>query len=458
MGSYSTGWDGLLTGWAPVYYSDGSISNMVAGVDTQDVYIKQARDNTYTLMVVLLISIAVVLITSLVNLMLYQRKAKQAEAASEAKGSFLSRMSHEMRTPMNAIIGLCNMARQANDIASIHNYLDNINVASQHLLHVVDDVLDISKIESGKVELDFVPVSIHAEEAYFRQVITPQIDAKKQTYISVVGDDVPAAVFYDITHIRQIVFNLLSNAVKFTPVNGDIQLHIGLLEIKDGRCNLEWRVSDNGIGIDEENAKRLFQPFEQADKSTTRQYGGTGLGLAISKQLVEMMDGNIRVESVPGKGSTFIFNIWLKIADNADVAETSQAETYILDLSGRRFLVVEDYQINQLIAVDLLEGYGAQVDTALNGQEAVEAYLADPQKYDLIFMDIQMPVMDGYEATRRIRSSGTNRAPSIPIVAMTANVFKEDVDKALAAGMDGHVKKPFDTDEIERMIIRVLEM
>ncbi len=455
LGSYSEGWNGLVTAWAPVRYADGSPSNMLVGVDMQDVYIQAARENTYRMSVVLVVSMFVVLATCFICLMLYIRKVKQAQIASEAKSSFLSRMSHEMRTPMNAIIGLCGMARASGDLGQVQEYLANIDVSSQHLRHVIDDILDISKIESGKMTLEFLPVDLHRELAHIASIIRPQADAKGLAFALQVADDVPQAVCYDVIHTRQVVINLLSNAVKFTPSGGAVSLSIANLGVRDNRCNLEWRVKDNGIGIGADGQKRLFQSFEQADVSTTRKYGGSGLGLAISKQLVEMMDGQIRVESAPGRGSEFIFNIWLSIADPADVADDTD-DTGDLDLSGVRILLVEDGEINQMIVMDMMEHYGAEVDAVNNGLAGVDAFRENPGRYDLIFMDIQMPVMDGYEATRAIRAMDVPKAKNIPIIAMTANVFREDVERAFGAGMSGHVKKPFDEEEIRRNIVKAL--
>ncbi|MDL2290488.1 response regulator [Desulfovibrio sp. OttesenSCG-928-F20] len=459
LGDYSTGWDGLLTAWAPVRYSDGSLSNMVAGVDMQDVFIKEARSNRQALAVLLTVSLVVVLVVCLACMLMYMRKARQSNIASEAKSSFLSRMSHEMRTPMNAIIGLCAMASKSQDMGVIRDYLDNINTASHHLRHVIDDILDISKIESGKMKLSCAPASLRREVEYIKRIIKPQSEAQRQKFTICVDDAVPDWLVYDSTHLRQVVINLLSNAVKFTPEGGQIDLCVKLLENTNSRVNLEWRVRDTGIGIPPQHMGSLFAPFEQADASNTRKYGGTGLGLAISRQLVELMGGAIRVESEQGRGSEFIFNTWLDIAaPGTETAVDKRAENFdqALNLWGKRILLVEDSDINQMIAVAMLNDYGAEVNTANNGEEGLRAFEAAPDSYDLIFMDIQMPVMDGYEATRRIRASNLLRAGSIPIIAMTANVFKEDVDKAREAGMNGHVGKPLDVEQIRETVHRVL--
>ena len=458
LGSYSKGWDGLLTAWAPIYHRDGSRSNLVAGVDEQDVYIKAARNNANILATILLLSMIVVLVSCLGSLFLYRRKARQSQAASAAKSSFLSRMSHEMRTPLNAIMGLCGMAVETDDLEAVRGYIGNIDISSRHLKRVIDDVLDISKIESGKMSFEFTPIDLRDELNDLARIVHPQMELKNQNFAMNVGERVPQEVYYDTTRMRQILMNLLSNAMKFTQTGGRISLSVDLAGTADGKGNLEWRVSDNGIGLDDEGRERLFAPFEQGDTSTTRRYGGSGLGLAISKQLIEMMGGGIRVESELGEGSVFFFNTWLRIAAPGESEKVRQTATAGegLNLSGKRVLLVEDSEINQMIAANLLEKHGASVETADDGREGVQKFRDNPGRYDIIFMDMQMPVMDGYEATKSIRESGLPGAETVPIVAMTANVFKEDVDMAFRSGMNGHVGKPLDLEQIERVVNGIL--
>ena len=352
LGSYSEGWDGLLTAWAPMYYQDGRIANVVAGVDMHDVYIKAMRSNMRTMSAVLITALLAVLLSCLLCLRLYRYEARQAKIANEAKSMFLSQMSHEMRTPMNAIMGFCAMALEAKDGNDVKNYLNNINIASQHLRHVIDDVLDLSKIESGKMVLEFSAVNLRAELDYIFSLLRPQMDAQQHSFTLQVSPDVPEAVYCDNTHVRQVVINLLSNAVKFTPKNGTISLTVSVLNYENDICNLEWRVKDNGIGIDAEGRRRIFSAFEQIDASNTRKYGGTGLGLSIAKRLVEMMHGHIRVDSEPGRGSEFIFNLPMRLANPETVRKNKAltASTKDLDLSGKRILLVEDAEMNQLIA------------------------------------------------------------------------------------------------------------
>jgi signal transduction histidine kinase len=448
-----------LSAYAPVLDRDGRPTDILAGVDMRDDVAAAARTAATVLTVVLIVAAVIVLSAGGLAVILFRKKAMQAESASRAKSSFLSRMSHEMRTPMNAIMGLSRMAAETPDAAKKDEYLDNIAVASKHLRQVIDDVLDLSKIESGKARQELAEIDFFKEMAGVEQLIRPQVEMKGQTLSFRIDKSIPKIVIGDGTHLRQIVVNLLSNAVKFTPEKGTISLYAEMLSIDDERCLIEWRVKDSGIGMDEATLARLFQPFEQGDNSTTRRYGGTGLGLVISKQFIEMMEGTIRVESVKGKGSEFIFTIRLYLPGTVKAAALKRDDgPYTLpDLNGMNFLLVEDAELNRLIAVNLFEGYGAAVDTAKNGLDGYQKFCRNPDKYDIIFMDIQMPIMDGYEAAVKIRASGVKNAATVPIIAMTADVFKEDIEKALSAGMNEHVGKPFETEQIERAITRVLQ-
>jgi PAS domain S-box-containing protein len=512
-----------------------------------------------------------------------QRKAmeEQALSASRAKSAFLANMSHEIRTPMNAIIGMTTIGKTSADIERKDYCFSKIQDASTHLLGVINDILDMSKIEAGKFELS--PVEFNFEKTLQRavNVMGFRVDEKQQKFTVHIDKAIPKDLIADDQRLAQVITNLLGNAIKFTPEKGSIHLDTRFLG-EDDLCTIQISVSDTGIGISHEQQVRLFSSFEQAENSTTRRFGGTGLGLAISKSIVEMMGGKIRVKSEPGKGSTFIFTIkagkgtgkkqgllahginWdnlriLTVDDDPDILKyfkeimqeyevycdtaisgeeaikfvetkghyniyfvdwkmpgmdgiqladklkekTSTAgnsvvimitaaqwtaveeeakkagvdkflskplfpsmivdvineclgveqilneEKQVTDVfAGQRILLVEDVEINREIVLALLEPVQLKIECAENGLEAVRMFSESPQKYDMIFMDVQMPEMDGYEATRCIRSMDTLCAKTIPIIAMTANVFREDIERCLAAGMNSHVGKPLDFDEV----------
>jgi PAS domain S-box-containing protein len=520
---------------------------------------------------------------------------EQAEQSNLAKSSFLSRMSHEMRTPMNAIIGMTTIAQSSRDKEKMEYCLAKINEASVHLLGVINDILDMSKIEAGKFELSYSEFDFEKMLLRVTNVMNFRIDEKKQNLVIRVDQDVPKHIIADEQRLAQVLTNLLSNAGKFTPEEGTIILSVKKLAVKDNLDTLRVEVSDTGIGISPEQQSRLFSLFEQADGSIARKYGGTGLGLAISRSIVELMGGDIWVESVPGKGSTFIFEItvergmtpqtnhtntkvkWQKLRilavdDSPDVLEyfedfagtmgiscvvaSDGVEAYKIieaasdepfdlvfadwrmprmngiDLtrkikerfgqnivvimisatewetiaeeansagvdgfvpkplfssalvdcinthlektkvvlsetvedqsqgdqifSGLHILLAEDVEINREIVFSLLEDTGVTIDSAENGLRAVELFKANPLKYSIILMDIHMPEMDGFEATRRIRALDIERAKTVPIMAMTANVFREDIEKCLAVGMNDHLGKPIDVDELIKKLKQYL--
>jgi signal transduction histidine kinase/DNA-binding response OmpR family regulator len=507
----------------------------------------------------------------------------KSDIESRHKSAFLANMSHEIRTPMNAIIGMIRIGRSASDIERKDYCFSKIEGASHHLLGVINDILDMSKIEANKFEL--APIEFDLEKMLQRvvNVVNFRIDEKHQKLSIHIDREIPRMLIGDDQRIAQVITNLMGNAIKFTPENGSITLDARLGGIGNDICTLQISVSDTGIGIKPEQQKRIFDSFEQAESSTTRKYGGTGLGLAISKKIVEMMGGSIWVESIPGKGSTFSFTIqlergangkhallsddinknnlriltvdddpdiltyfldiaqgfgitcdaaisgekaldlinqkngyhiyfidwrmpdmdgiqlareikarisehpvvimisaaeWSVVAEEAKKAgvdkflskplfpstiaevineclgvdqkhvEKSQSEDIAGAFAGRRILLVEDVEINREIVLTLLEPTKLEVDCAENGAEAVRMFSEAPNRYDMIFMDIQMPVMDGYDATRHIRELETQDAKTIPIVAMTANVFKEDIERCLESGMNDHVGKPIDFDEV----------
>ena len=513
-----------------------------------------------------------------------------AEAASKAKSSFLSNMSHEIRTPMNAIIGMTTIGKLAQASSKKDDALDKIEGASKQLLGIINDILDISKIEADKFDLS--PVNFEFEKMLQKiaDIVNLRVDERRQKFFVRIGKDIPRVLNGDDQRLSQVIINLLSNAVKFTPEEGSIMLDSELVSEKNGMCRLLISVEDTGIGIAEDQQARLFKSFEQADAGTSRKYGGTGLGLSITKRIVELMNGDIWVESELGKGSKFIFTVLLKrgeeetkqtldenvnwenirifavdddpeireffvavseslgisctVAANAEEAaalleENDSYDIFFLDwmlpgmnggeiarhiktktnrksiiiifssadwsmledearsagadrflpkplfpsvivdainesmgirkreekeskkiysdsFSGHTILLAEDVEINREIVISLLEPAQLNIDCAENGKEALRMFSESSEKYDMIFMDVQMPEMDGYEATRKIRGLDFLRAKSIPIVAMTANVFREDIEKCLQAGMNGHIGKPISFDEVLKTLHKYL--
>jgi signal transduction histidine kinase/CheY-like chemotaxis protein len=395
---------------------------------------------------------------------------EQALQASRAKSDFLSNMSHEMRTPMNAIIGMTAIGKSADGKTETgmekKDYaFQKIEDASGHLLGVINDILDMSKIEANKLELS--PEEFDFQKMIRRtvDVINFRIEERKQRFSLNIDGNIPRVLFGDDQRLAQIITNLLSNAVKFTPEEGTITMDVLLLHKEEDACTVKVEVKDSGIGISKEQQKKLFASFQQAESGTSRKFGGTGLGLAISRRLVEMMGGTIGVESEAGAGSLFWFTVTMKETagdGNALLLEETSRHGEAADdnFEGCRILLAEDVEINREIVLAMLEPDRLKIDCAENGKSAVEKFNQNPDAYDMIFMDIQMPEVDGFEAARRIRALEKERQKAsggiprrIPIIAMTANVFKEDIENCLEAGMDGHTGKPLDFNEV-RLILR----
>ena len=406
-------------------------------------------------MVLVISVIGTALAAALMLILIRIDSAKEkADAESRQKSVFLANMSHEIRTPMNAIIGMTTIAEASDDIEQVRYCLKKIDTASKHLLGVINDVLDMSKIAADKLELSPVRFSFSKMLQKTVSIIDFRVDERKQRLCVVTDDAIPPVLVGDDQRISQVITNLLSNAVKFTADEGTITLETRFISEKDGVCCIRVSVSDTGIGISDEQQEHLFKSFEQADAGTSRRFGGTGLGLAISKRIVEMMGGRLWVESEIGKGSTFTFEIFLARDSEADsgglfgIDAEEQDNGRPDNFEGYSILLAEDVEINREIVIYLLEPTGISIDCAENGSQAVELFQESPEKYDLIFMDMQMPEMDGCEATRRIRALGIPAAAAIPIIAMTANAFREDAEKCFEAGMNAHLGKPLDTSAV----------
>jgi len=515
---------------------------------------------------------------------------EQAHSASKTKSDFLSNMSHEIRTPMNAIVGMTEIGKSSHILEKKDDAFSKIEGASKHLLSLINDILDMSKIEANKFELTNVSFNFEEMLKNIVNVVNFRVEECRQRFYVSIGESIPRTLIGDDQRLSQVITNLLGNAIKFTPEGGTIRLDSRIVSVENDTCCLQISVEDTGIGISDEQKSRLFRPFEQAEIDTTHKYGGTGLGLAISKRIVELMGGNIWVESEPEKGSKFIFYILLKyytqdnattldvrsiwnnlhilvadddpelleffavnaeawgiactvVSSGGEAIEALQKDTQydicflgweLPDMTGielaekirlkavdksiviisssidcsdvqdranasgiDRFLskplfpsavidkineclgirhtteqennlsqpddysdysiiLAEDIEINREIVLAILEPTSLNIECAENGLQAVELFAKTPERYDLIFMDIQMPVMDGYEATRSIRALEVPQAETIPIVAMTANAFREDVDKCLAAGMNGHIGKPLDFNEVMKQLRKYL--
>ena len=368
-----------------------------------------------------------------------------AEESSRTKSEFLSRISHEIRTPMNAIIGMTNLARNTDDTAKRNEYLEKSSAASRNLLRLMDDVLDISDLSDGKFKLDNAEFRFDAMLHNISGQMDYWLEKKRHTMSVDYDSSIPEVLMGDERRLSQVMENLLINACKFTPDKGSIRLKVFVKNIENENLTLQIDVCDNGIGIPKNKQEIIFTAFEQIDGGIDRKYDGAGVGLYLAKTIVEMMGGKIWVESEPGKGSKFSFTF------PAGIRKMESGEDIPVTFAGRTALLADDIEINREIVMAILEGTQLKFMCAENGLEAVEIFKSDPKNIDIILMDINMPEMDGVEATRRIRSCGAEGAV-VPIITITANTSQEELKRYFEAGMNDHIRKPTDSDEIKRKL------
>ncbi|MBQ9662600.1 MAG: amino acid permease [Oscillospiraceae bacterium] len=401
---------------------------------------------------------------------LVRRKHEEAERdkiraveSSLAKSQFLFNMSHDIRTPMNAIIGYTNLAMKEPASPEVHDYLKKIDASSKHLLELINDILEMSRIESGKIELEYLPTDLSAVFDGIRDLFSEQMKQKEMEFHVFTTQVQHPYVWCDRKNLNRILLNVLSNAYKFTPEGGDVSVSLWeTVSGESGYGSYEIRVKDSGIGMSREFADRMFNAFERERSSTVSGIEGTGLGLAITKSIVDLMGGTIEVLTAPGSGTEFVIRLKLRLAEAKDIPGTREEEEPAgektdVDFTKIRLLLVEDNPVNMEIAAMILEQMGFTVDKAENGKLAVDRVAAsEPGTYGAVLMDIQMPVMDGYTATREIRRLDDKALANIPIIAMTANAFAEDVKAAEEAGMNAHIAKPVDVNVMIKTLTRIL--
>ena len=378
-----------------------------------------------------------------------------AEESNQAKISFMSNMSHEIRTPMNAIIGIDSVALRDPDLPPhAREQFEKIDASARHLLELINDILDMSRIDSGRMEL--CPEVFSAAELLDQvcAMIRSQCDEKGLDFIARSEIGAEERFIGDAMKLRQVLINILGNAVKFTPVPGSVTFTAEKSAVYDDRQTLRFTIRDTGIGMGKDFLAHIFEPFSQEDGTRTSRYGGSGLGMSITKSIVDMMNGEIRAESKKGVGTTFTVVVTLKRAESAaPAAQSPETADGAASLAGRRVLIAEDMELNAEILTELLELEDVGADWAENGQLAVERFSGSPPgTYDAILMDIRMPVMDGLAAARAIRALDRPDAKTVPIVALTANAFEEDVQNSLQAGMNAHLAKPVDTEKLYELL------
>lgn len=396
-----------------------------------------------------------------------EQLAEAAQAANKSKTSFLFNMSHDIRTPMNAIIGFANLAQNAKcSTEQMHSYLSKILVASQHLLSLINDILEMSRIESGKITLEPAPTSWNEMLQELQTIMQEQIESKKQSFTISIAPLTHDYVMIDKLRMEQVLVNLVSNASKYTPERGSIRVELAQYPAaKPNQALYKISVIDNGMGMSEDFVKKIFSPFERANNSTVSKIQGTGLGMSITKSIVDLANGTIDVKSKLGEGTEIIVAVTLCLCTDAETAarnakqlDKQQAQAEQPDFKGKRLLVVEDNKLNREITVTILNQTGIITEQAEDGSVAVKMVQeAAPGYYDLILMDIQMPIMDGYEATKQIRALPDKRLAQLPIIAVSANAFEEDKKASLAAGMDGHIAKPINVPDLFALMQKLIK-
>ena len=399
------------------------------------------------------------MVSRLKNLLLTEKKlVNEKELLAAAKGDFLAMMSHEIRTPLNVIIGMAQMGMRTDfDENRVKDAFTNINMASTHLLSLLNDILDMSKIDAGKLELSLSSFSLKDNINHIQILISPKIKEQELVFTTNMPNIENDIIIGDKLRLNQVLLNLLSNAVKFTGKGKHIKLSVSCLSSDDEYITIRFTVSDEGIGMSEEKLEKIFNPFEQADTSISRNFGGTGLGLSISNSIVELMGSTINVESHEGKGSKFWFDVTFK---QGECCKEDNSNKIVIDnnsLKDYRLLLVDDVLLNRKVICSFLEKTGIKIDEAENGSEAVKMYLESSDGYyDFILMDIHMPNMNGYEATEAIRKSSKMDALSIPIIAVTADAFKETEEQVLSSGMNGFISKPVNFAKLNHAILNVI--
>ncbi len=407
--------------------------------------------NMATVLILLGFVLAMILVIILIRIDAAKTKS---DMESKQRSAFLANMSHEIRTPINAIVGMTTIGKNAEEVERKDYCFHKIEDASQHLLGVINDILDMSKVDADKFVIVKSEFSFKKMLERVEDVISFRVNEKEQKLVVDYDNNIPAILIGDEQRLMQVTINILSNAVKFTQNGGSIYLNTYLTSRIDDVCTVTVEIIDTGIGIAPEVQEKIFEPFEQGDSGISRKFGGTGLGLVISKRIVELMGGSIHVTSRPEQGSKFTFTFQAECGNQIGTAgetlEKPQEQGVVRpgEFRDLHIILAEDMEINQEIILVFLEETEAQIDCAENGHEVLKLLDKNPDQYSLIFMDVQMPEMDGLEATRKIRERGIN----IPIVAMTANVFREDIEKCLEAGMDAHLGKPLDMNDVVETI------